>query len=145
LIATDLDHTLLDETGRVAPRTRDALDAARSAGVFVVPVTARQPIGLRAIEDQTGFTDWALCSNGAFAIHLTSGEVLFTQEAPASVLQTLTAALNERIPDLLYASVRNAGSGLIAQHGYDRVARHEDHKRDPASIDMAPLAEVLAE
>jgi len=145
LIATDLDHTLLDETGRVTQRTRDALDAARAAGVFVVPVTARQPIGLRAIEDQTGFTDWALCSNGAFAIHVTSGEVLFTQEAPASVLQTLAAALNERIPDLLYASVRNAGSGLIAQQGYERVARHEDHKRDPASIDTAPLAEVLAE
>ncbi|HLT62190.1 MAG TPA: HAD hydrolase family protein, partial [Microlunatus sp.] len=43
LIATDLDGTLLRDDLSVAPRTRRALDAARAAGIVVVPVTARQP------------------------------------------------------------------------------------------------------
>ncbi|RBO72237.1 HAD family hydrolase, partial [Microbacterium sp. H6] len=49
LIATDLDGTLLDSSSAVTPRTRAALDAARARGIHVVPVTARQPLGLRAI------------------------------------------------------------------------------------------------
>ena len=41
LIATDLDGTLLHSDHTVRPRTRAALDAARAAGIEVVPVTAR--------------------------------------------------------------------------------------------------------
>jgi HAD superfamily hydrolase (TIGR01484 family) len=60
LVATDLDGTLLRSDLTVSPRTRAALDELRRRGVPVVPVTARQPIGLRLIAEQTGFTDWAL-------------------------------------------------------------------------------------
>ena len=77
LIATDLDGTLLGDDGAVSPRTRAALDAARDAGIATIPVTARQPIGLRPIAAQAGFTDWALCGNGAYGVHLTTGEHLF--------------------------------------------------------------------
>ncbi|WP_259606841.1 MULTISPECIES: HAD family hydrolase [Microbacterium] len=59
LIATDLDGTLLGSDGQVSPRTRAALDAARDAGIVTVPVTARQPIGLRPIAEQAGFDEWA--------------------------------------------------------------------------------------
>ncbi len=55
LVATDLDGTLLDPSGHVTARTRAALDAARTAGIVVVPVTARQPIGLRAIAEEARF------------------------------------------------------------------------------------------
>ena len=41
LIATDLDGTLLHTDRSVSARTRAALDAARAAGILVVPVTAR--------------------------------------------------------------------------------------------------------
>jgi len=144
LIATDLDHTLLDEAGHVSPRTRAALGAARAAGALVVPVTARQPVGLEALAAEVDFTEWALCSNGSFGIHMTTREVLFAREAPAEMLQRLAIALNERMPGLLYASVREAGEQLIAQEGYAAVAHHSDHKRDPATLGGVPLQEVLA-
>ena len=67
LIATDLDGTLLDSTASVSRRTRAALDVARARGIHVVPVTARQPIGLRAIPAEAGFADCALCGTGADA------------------------------------------------------------------------------
>ncbi|MBL3686259.1 HAD family phosphatase [Leucobacter zeae] len=144
LIATDLDHTLLGADGRVSPRTRNALDRARAAGIAVVPVTARQPIGLRAIAEQAGFDGWSLCSNGALGVHLTTGELLFTQEAPAEVIREVAAALDARIPGLVYASVRGNGDHLVAQAGYGALAHFDDHKREPAEMGAFELAEVLA-
>ena len=144
LIATDLDGTLLDNSGAVTARTRRALDAARAAGIMTVPVTARQPLGVRPIAEQAGFTDWALCGNGSYGVHLASGEQLFAQELAAEVQQQLAAALLEAIPGLLFASVRDAGESFIAQDGYAAVATINDHKRDPASMGAVPLDDVLA-
>ncbi|GAA3937017.1 Cof-type HAD-IIB family hydrolase [Microbacterium soli] len=144
LIATDLDGTLLNRAGTVSPRTRAALDAARDAGIVTVPVTARQPIGLRPIAAQAGFDDWALCGNGAYGVHLATGEHLFAEEIPASVQRDLADALTAIILDLLFASVRDAGEGFVAQEGYAAVADVSDHKRRPETMGGVPLADVLA-
>lgn len=149
LIATDLDGTLLDRSassgaGAVTPRTRRALDAARAAGIETVPVTARQPIGLRPIAAQAGFDGWALCGNGAYGVHLTTGERLFAEELPAAVQQELAHALRAVLPDLLFASVQDAGERFVAQEGYAALSEFGDHKRDPRSMGGVPLAEVLS-
>jgi len=143
LIATDLDGTLLGVDAAVSARTRAALDAARARGILVVPVTARQPIGIRAVADGAGFADWALCGNGAFGVHLTTGQLLFQRAVEVDVQRTLVAALTPRIPGLLYASVRDAGEVFVAQEGYAALASMTDHKRDPRTMRGVPLAEVL--
>ena len=144
LIATDLDGTLLDPSGHVSARTRAALDAARAAGIVVVPVTARQPIGLRAIAAEAGFDGWALCGNGAYGVHLTTHEQLFASEIAVPVQQRIARELGAKVPDLLFASVREAGEVFVAQAGYAAVAALGDHKRDPATMGAVPIAEVLA-
>ena len=144
LVATDLDGTLLDPSGHVTARTRAALDAARTAGIVVVPVTARQPIGLRAIAEEAGFDGWALCGNGAYGIHLGSHEQLFATEIAVPVQQRIARELGARIDGLLFASVREAGEVFVAQEGYAEVATLSDHKRDPRTMGAVPLAEVLA-
>ena len=144
LIATDLDGTLLDPAGHVSARTRAALDAARAAGIVVVPVTARQPIGLRAIAAEAGFEGWALCGNGAYGIHLGTHELLFASEIAVPVQQRIARELGERVPDLLFASVREGGEVFVAQDGYAAVATLSDHKRDPRTMGAVPLADVLA-
>lgn len=143
LIATDLDGTLLDDRGAVSRRTRAALDAARAAGIATIPVTARQPVGLRPIAAQAGFDDWALCGNGAYGVHLATGEHLFAAEIPVAVQQQLAEALLRSIPDLLFASVRDAGEGFVAQEGYALIADVNDHKRHPDSMGAVPLADVV--
>lgn len=145
LIATDLDGTLLDSSSGVTRRTRAALDAARERGVEVVPVTARQPIGLRILAADAGFDSWALCSNGAYATHLVDGRLLFAEELPSTTLRTLAAALRAGIPDLLFASVREGGETFVAQRGYAAIAAASDHKRDPATMGGVDLDAVLAE
>jgi Cof subfamily protein (haloacid dehalogenase superfamily) len=144
LIATDLDGTLLDSSTSVTRRTRAALDAARARGIHVVPVTARQPIGLRMIAGDADFRGWALCSNGAYATHLTDGRMLFAEELPAATIRTLAEALRASIPGLLFASVREGGEAFVAQEGYAAIAAHADHKRDPDSMGGVPLDQVLA-
>jgi Cof subfamily protein (haloacid dehalogenase superfamily) len=144
LIATDLDGTLLDSSSAVSRRTRTALDAARAQGVHVVPVTARQPIGLRAIAADAGFDGWALCSNGAYAVHLADGRMLFAEELPSDTIRTLAEALRASVPGLLFASVRDAGETFVAQEGYAAIAQLSDHKRDPATMGGVPLEQVLA-
>lgn len=145
LLATDLDGTLLDADLNVTPRTRAALDAARDAGWTVVPVTARQPIGVRAIAEQAGFDDWALCGNGALGIHLGTGESLFEAHVEVGVQRALAEALSARVPDLVYVSVRDGGATFVAQDGYAQLAQFSDHKRDPATMGRHPITEVLAQ
>ena len=143
LIATDLDGTLLDSSAQVSPRTRAALDAARDRGIPVVPVTARQPIGLQVIAADAAFDGWALCSNGAYAVHLTDGRMLFAEELPADTIRTLAEALRASVPGLLFASVREGGETFVAQEGYAAIADLSDHKRDPKTMGGVPLDQVL--
>ncbi|TRY17084.1 HAD family phosphatase [Tessaracoccus rhinocerotis] len=144
LIATDLDGTLLQPDTSVSPRTRAALDAARRAGIIVVPVTARQPIGLRAIAQEAGFQEWALCGNAAFCLHLTTGELLFQRTLPVDVQRDLVATLSARIPDLRHVSIRDAGELFVAQEGYAALASFTDHRRDPSTMGGVSLDDVLA-
>ncbi|WP_217428108.1 HAD family hydrolase [Microlunatus speluncae] len=145
LVATDLDGTLLDDRLTVSPRTRAALDAVRAAGIVVVPVTARQPRGTRMIAEQGGFTEWALCGNGAQCVHLGTGEVMFEAYVDVAVQRAVAEALADRVPGVLFVSVREAGEVFVAQDGYAAIADFEDHKRDPATMGGHALAAVVAE
>ncbi|WP_310964441.1 HAD family hydrolase [Nocardioides terrisoli] len=145
LVATDLDGTLLRSDLTVSRRTRAALDRVRAAGVPVVPVTARQPIGLAPIAAEAGFEGWALCGNGAHGLHLSTGETLFEAHLDVAVQQALAEALSSAVPDLLFVSVRERGDVFVAQHGYAAMASFSDHKRDPATMAEHSLADVLAE
>ncbi|WP_017582434.1 HAD family hydrolase [Nocardiopsis valliformis] len=64
VIATDLDGTLLNQSGQVSARNHRALTAAVDAGIKVVIVTARPP---RATETFAAMFDCAavVCGNGA--------------------------------------------------------------------------------
>lgn len=144
LLATDLDGTLLRPDLSVSARSRAALDAARARGVLTVPVTARQPHGVLLIAQQAGFEGWALCSNGALGVHLSTGEVLFEAALPASTQLALARALLQRLPDTVFLSVRDAGRTFVAQPGYAALAQYSDHKRHPQEMPQATLDEVLS-
>ncbi|MGC0272510.1 HAD family hydrolase [Pseudactinotalea sp. Z1739] len=143
LIATDLDGTLLDPQQQVTARTRTALDAARAAGIEVVPVTARQPVGLRLIAEQAGFDGWALCGNGALGVHLGTGEHLFEAQLSVPAQRKLAEALLQRLPEAVFVSVREGGETFVAQEGYADLADFNDHKRDPDSMVAHTVDQVL--
>jgi hydroxymethylpyrimidine pyrophosphatase-like HAD family hydrolase len=68
LLALDIDGTLLRRDKTLSPRTRDALQAAREAGVHVVLVTGRRYPAARGVAERLGgWTDLVL-HNGALIV-----------------------------------------------------------------------------
>lgn len=78
LVATDLDGTLLRSDGSVSAYTLDVLDRARKAGIEVLAVTARSPIGIDAVAGPSGLTGKAITSNGSVLYDIGERRVLST-------------------------------------------------------------------
>jgi len=76
LIGIDLDGTLLNRKGRVSDRNRDALIAARDAGVVVVPCTGRSWAESRMVIEQLHGIPQGVFVGGAAISELASGKSL---------------------------------------------------------------------
>lgn len=136
LVATDLDNTLLRSDRSISPRTDAALRAAADAGIAVVPVTARQRLGLLAVAplflDLAGaFGGWAICSNGALGLDLVSGERLFEATMTVEAQRDLVVRLTAAVPDVRFCAVRDGGDGFLVEAGYADLCVWADHNRDP--------------
>ncbi|WP_054750152.1 Cof-type HAD-IIB family hydrolase [Lacticaseibacillus thailandensis] len=83
LIATDMDGTLLNHDNAVSQRNREAIRAARAAGVRVVLCTGRPLPGIATYLEPLGLTtddDYAIAYNGALVQSCASGTVLLQHE-----------------------------------------------------------------
>jgi Cof subfamily protein (haloacid dehalogenase superfamily) len=103
LVASDLDGTLLRPDETVSQRTRDALAAARRAGITVVLVTGRPPRTLAPIAERIGMGGLAICANGAVVWDLDRGTMLDYSPLAAELAVQLVRALREAIPGLVFA------------------------------------------
>ena len=65
LIATDLDGTLLDETGRLSPKNLSALETLTRMGVTVVPASGRALEEMPKEILECPFFRYYIASNGA--------------------------------------------------------------------------------
>ncbi|MDO5683424.1 MAG: HAD family hydrolase [Propionibacteriaceae bacterium] len=145
LVATDLDGTLLRPDTTVGERTRAVLDQVRAAGVLVVPVTARQPIGLVGIAEPAGFDSWMVCANGAYAWHLGEDRSAFSSLLPADAVGEVLQGLRDVAPAVRFAVVRDFGREFIAEPGYAELAVLSDHSIAPRVMHRGGLAELAAQ
>ncbi|SFF49253.1 HAD family hydrolase [Blastococcus tunisiensis] len=124
LVASDLDGTLLDSSGEVAPRTRAALEACWDAGIPVVGVTGRGPRlvdSVRAALDGRGI---AVLAQGGFVVDLERDEVLRTVGLPRDQAQAVIDRIEAVAGDLIVAVEDASEQSEIAgplrvQHGFD--------------------------
>lgn len=98
-MATDLDGTLLRSDGSVSERTRDALGAARAAGLPVVAVTARPVRVARGIVERLGLHPVAICLGGAQRYDVARGALLEDRRLPDEVATDVVAAIRGLAPD----------------------------------------------
>jgi Cof subfamily protein (haloacid dehalogenase superfamily) len=101
--AIDLDGTLLRPDGSLSTRSRAALARAGEAGIRVVLVTARGPHSVRILAAEAGLDGSAICSNGAIALDLSSGEVVRTRTLGPEIAARLVRELRARLPGILFA------------------------------------------
>ena len=104
LIATDLDGTLLRSDRTVSARTRQALSQARDAGITIVLVSARGPVGVAEIADAAVNDGLAICSNGAIVFDLAQGEVLRHRPLASEIAARVIRSLRERLPEVCFAT-----------------------------------------
>lgn len=150
LVATDLDNTFLRSDRTVSPRTEAALQAAAEAGIAVVPVTARQRVGVLAVAPQfvdlsDAFGGWAVCSNGALGVDLASGRRLFEATMAVSAQHDLLEQLSAAVPDVRFCAIRDGGDGFLVEAGYAELTVWADHNRDPRRmqvVDRSTLADA---
>ncbi|MGH9094201.1 MAG: HAD family hydrolase [Acidimicrobiales bacterium] len=108
LVATDLDGTLLDGSGRIDERSVAAVAAARQAGIHVVPVTGRPPQSLWPFCDVARLGPLGVCSNGAAVVDIDARRVLEVQALAGEIATGLVALVRQAVPDVLLA-VDNLG------------------------------------
>lgn len=150
LIATDLDGTLLTSSGSpharsVSPRTLAALEAARDAGILVVPTSGRQPFSIaRGVRGTFLAEGPVLGANGAIGVHLGTGEVYFERLIDVDAQAALYDGMRAQFPEVRCVSVRSGGDAFFPEHGYVGMMDPGDHGRAD-SLPEYDLGEVLAE
>src|SRR5947207_3488651 len=112
LIATDLDGTLLRSDLSVSPRTQRALRCARDAGIRIVLVSARGPLGVGRVADEIAGEGFAICSNGALVLDLGSRSVIRHRMLAADISVQIVRGLRARLPNVCFATEIQAAFGL---------------------------------
>lgn len=144
LIATDLDGTLLRYDKTISPRALAAIQRAHDAGLVVAAATGRYSAGLPSLLAPTGI-DYAIASNGAQAFRLSTGEMLFEEDLPATTACAIVAYLAAELPGVQFEAVRDHGSTHVAEPGYIDLVHPEELRVYPLVLHPVSLAELVSE
>lgn len=104
LVASDMDGTIIDHSGRISARTVRAFDACRQAGIEIVFVTGRPPRWLVPLEEQLDFDGTVICSNGAVVYHLADHKVLSAQLLPHDSVFQAVKVIKNMYPTAAFAA-----------------------------------------
>ena len=103
------------------PRTREALEAARAAGLHVVIATGRMFRSVRPYADEAGLADPLVCYQGAVVADLVTGEFMRHERIPLAEAREAIAAveaegfgLNCYVGDELYVAAETPESQRYA-------------------------------
>ncbi|WP_282005342.1 HAD-IIB family hydrolase [Propioniciclava sinopodophylli] len=103
LIATDLDGTLLDPSGRIAEAEAEAVRAASQAGIVVVVATGRPLRWLDVLAPIADADPLVVASNGAVVYDLHAGTVVRSHTLDVPLIGALAHDLRGALPGLLFA------------------------------------------
>lgn len=145
LVATDLDGTLLRSDKTVSSFTRRVIRGLEARDIPVVPVTARQPYGLRPIAEHVGLTGPAICANGAVGIDISSGQVWLSQSIAAADVRGIVERIRAVDDGVLFATIGPAGEWFRAEDAYAAASRFSDHQRTRREMDIVDVAGLAAE
>lgn len=109
LVASDMDGTIIDRTGRISVRTVRAFAACRAAGIEVVFVTGRPPRWLTPLEEQLNFRGTVICSNGAVMYNLAERRVISAQTMPMSSVLSAVDIIRDIYPRAVFAAETTTG------------------------------------
>ncbi|MDR1943808.1 MAG: Cof-type HAD-IIB family hydrolase [Synergistaceae bacterium] len=120
LIATDLDGTLLDSSGKIPKRNMETIEEAMARGIAVTLCTGRMFSSAKSFAEQAGIKIPFVCYNGAMTIR-PDGEQIWHLPLDMDIALELLESLRPRnlhvqsyIGDVLY--VKSADAGLFQEY-----------------------------
>jgi Cof subfamily protein (haloacid dehalogenase superfamily) len=90
LLAVDIDFTLVDDERKVPPENREALRAARDAGIQIALASGRIVSSLQLYGEEIGWSMPLIACNGGFVVD-EQGNVLADHRLDADVVETVVA------------------------------------------------------
>lgn len=143
LIALDLDGTTLDSKGKLAERTRKALEAAIRKGVVLIIATGRAYSALPEEIFQIEGIKYVLTSNGASVMDIVENQMIYSNCIDGSALEAAVAVLREY--DYMM-EIFVAGRAYVEKHIYNQVSTMnftEKHKQYVLKT-REPVEDLLA-
>src|SRR5436305_6544468 len=95
LIAIDIHQTLLQPQKHITPRTRDAIQAAREAGIIVTLATGRRYHNSLIFAEELGIDIPIILYDGALIVEHPQGTVLHSHQLQAHIAQEVVEILVE--------------------------------------------------
>lgn len=118
LVVFDVDGTLIDWDGVIAPSTVAALAQLRSHGITVAVATGR-PLALAdSTLEQVGGADWMVSGNGAVLFEVATQRKLRDLFLPIDVVLPIIRGLRARLPGIEFAV--EVGDIVFEEPGFDR-------------------------
>lgn len=130
LVALDLDGTLLDSQKRLTARSLAALERAAAHGIVIVPTTGRFFDAIPEVLRAQPFLRYAITINGAQALDVQTGEVIYRAEMPWQLAVALMEYLESR--GSLYDCYQDSWGWMTAA----MMERVDEYVRDPIYREM---------
>ncbi|WP_072687185.1 Cof-type HAD-IIB family hydrolase [Rhodococcus marinonascens] len=145
LLASDLDGTLLRSDRVISPRTAQAMEEARQAGVEVVWATARARHSVHELAQSCGFRGKAICANGAVVLDLADGTPVITATTTIAMASAAVAMNRVRalMPGVVFANV--GPTRFVAEPAYAALCEFADHHRHPHEMTLSELLPSMEE
>jgi HAD superfamily hydrolase (TIGR01484 family) len=144
LVATDLDGTIVRADGTISARTVAAFSRVERAGALFIFVTGRPPRAMREIAGIFHHRGTAICSNGALAYDMGTGEVTAVELIPPQQLTVAVRRLREAVPGIGIAVEYPDGRAL--DHLYQPVmfdVGNPGQRLDDEALTARPAAKLL--
>ena len=130
LLALDIDGTLLDPYGALTDGVREAVAAARAAGLEIVLCTGRRFRTALPIAQALALTGPIVVNNGALVKDLASGRTLQHRYLPLAVYPEVLALARSVGPPLVYVDAYPDDTDFLTEHSEHVHAFQREYLRD---------------
>lgn len=93
VVGLDLDSTLLKDDKTISDRTKQVIQKAIDRGIYILPATGRTLTAIPACVKEIEGIQYAVCSNGATVLDLTTGKELYSCKIPKEDAKKLVEIL----------------------------------------------------
>ncbi len=129
LIATDLDHTLLDREGLVPEETKILIRKAVEKGIIFSISTGRSVKSAQGVAESVGAAYMAICYNGALVMDPVNGVTIYENFLEEDIVRSIVRFAHEND---LYIQMYDEGTIVVEKLRLDRHPdpdlRYADHR-----------------